>query len=67
MTIKIYDGGIVYFENWLKDNGYGYSNEIKENMAIDGSTEDEISIEIDRLYDEFCQWADEQGLTPMYS
>lgn len=51
MTIPTYDG-LVYFEDWLEAEGY--YREIYDEE------------EKDRLYDEFCEWAEENGLIPEY-
>lgn len=63
--VKVFDG-YVYFDHWLEVNGYHSKSEIRESMLIDGHSEEEVSEELDGIYDEFCEWADENDLSPQY-
>ncbi len=72
MNNKVIDGvrvfdGYVQFDEWLEVNGYESKSQIKENVLFEDGSEDEAQEEIDNLYDDFCEWADENDLTPQYA
>lgn len=60
--VKITEIHPMEFEAWLNHNGYRQISEIKENMIINGHTEEEIQTEIDRLTDEYNDYIEDMLL-----
>lgn len=59
--VKVYDG-TVYFNDWLLSHGYKKQAAIKDDLVSDGFSEEEIEEQVNELYDQFEDWADENDL-----
>ena len=62
--VPVYDG-VVYFDDWLKANGYKSKEYIKELYASTGMTSDECDECITTLWESFIYWAEHNNLIPM--
>ena len=63
--VRVYDGYLAYYDDWAIVNGYEKRMDMRTIMFENGSLEEEIDEEEDRLWNLFCDWCEEHELTPM--
>lgn len=63
--VRVYDGDLAYYDDWAIANGYEKRMDMRTLMFENGSSEEEVDEEEDRLWELFVDWCDERGLTAM--
>lgn len=62
--VRVYDGGYVYFDDWLKEEGYYKQETMRDIYLSNGMDEEEFDNMMDNLLEQFEQWAEENDLEP---
>jgi len=60
LELPVFDG-CVYFDDWLKANGYFTQSSFRENAIVNGYSEEVIEAELESLENEFHEWAERNG------
>lgn len=61
--VKVWPNEAVYFDDWLKVNGYFDADQIRTNLIEDEADEEEIYNIMQDLECQFMDWCDDNGLT----